>query len=29
MEVVGFVCDIVEIWNYNMNNKNWELFNVG
>ena len=24
MEVVGFVRDTAEIWNYNTNNKNWE-----
>lgn len=29
MEVVGFVRDTAEIWNYNTNNKNWELFNAG
>ena len=29
MEVVGFVRDTAEIWNYNTNNRNWELFNAG
>ena len=29
MEVVGFVRDTAEIWNYNTNNKNWKLFNAG
>ena len=28
MEVVGFVRDTAEIWNYNTNNRNWELFNA-
>ncbi len=29
MEVVRICCDTAEIWNYNTNNKNWELFNAG